>query len=75
MNTYCKKAFLSAAMMVSAACTLPAQNSNYNYIKTQTMLNEQGSSYMTDIQYFDNLGRPSLHAGNGAGMVDQGTLV
>lgn len=68
MNIHYKKAFLSAALTVSAACTLLAQNSNYNYIKTQTMLDEQASSYMSDIQYYDNLGRPSLHAGNGAGM-------
>ena len=69
MKTQYRRFFLSAVLVMLSAHALQAQNSSYNYIRTRTMLNEQASSYMTDIQYFDNLGRPSLHANNGVGMM------
>lgn len=38
-----------------------------NYIKKETYLNESGTEKITDIQYFDGLGRPTLTASNGVG--------
>lgn len=38
-----------------------------NYIKKKTYLNESGTEKITDIQYFDGLGRPTLTASNGVG--------
>lgn len=37
---------------------LNAQSSNRNYIHARTMLNEEGTQYIDNIQYFDGLGRP-----------------
>ncbi len=38
---------------------LLAQSSDQNYIRTRTMLTNDGSAYLETIQYFDGLGRPS----------------
>lgn len=37
---------------------IAGQVSTRNYIRTRTMLNETGSSYMDLIVYYDGLGRP-----------------
>ena len=36
-------------------------------LKKETYLNESGTEKITDIQYFDGLGRPTLTASNGVG--------
>lgn len=38
-----------------------------NYVKTETFLNNTGTKSVTDIQYYDGLGRPGLSASNGIG--------
>ena len=60
-----RRIIFSAILTVTIIPALLAQNNSYNYIRTQSMLDDQGSNYIDEIQYFDELGRPSLHASNG----------
>lgn len=46
---------------------LHAQPSTSNYVKTVTALDDRGSRTVTEIQYYDPQGRPSLTATNGLG--------
>ncbi len=48
---------LLMALMPSAGF---CQSSDRNYVRTQTMLNGQGTKIKTEIQYYDALGRPDL---------------
>ena len=48
-----------------ATTELCAQSSSQNYIRTQTMLNSSGNTYLDNIQYYDGLGRPSQHIQKG----------
>ena len=38
-----------------------------NYVRTDTYLDDTGSCYMTEMQYYDGIGRPTLSASNGIG--------
>lgn len=51
--------------LLSVACSLSSQNNNQNYVLTRTMLNESGTQYIDNIQYFDGLGRPSQNVQKG----------
>lgn len=42
-----------------------AQSNGQNYVKTEIMLNAQGDSKVTSIQYCDGLGRPNIIATDG----------
>ena len=55
---------LLMALMPSAGF---CQSSDRNYVRTQTMLNGQGTKIKTEIQYYDALGRPDLYVTNGMG--------
>ena len=43
------------------------QTAGKNYVMTETMLNNTGTRSIRSVQYYDGIGRPSLHAENGAG--------
>jgi RHS repeat-associated protein len=53
----------SASLIMATTATMHGQN----YIKTETYLNAEGTEKMTDVQYYDDLGRPALSAFNGVG--------
>ena len=52
------KRFTLFLLSMMTACALGAQVSSENYIRTRQMLNNTGTSYMDEIQYYDGLGRP-----------------
>lgn len=52
-----KRFFLSLIALI-AACAVSAQVTTQNYVRTRTMLNDAGTSYVDDIAYYDGLGRP-----------------
>lgn len=45
-------------LSMTTACALSAQVSSENYIRTRQMLNNGGTSYVDEIQYYDGLARP-----------------
>ena len=45
-------------LLLIAAVAIKAQVSTQNYVRTRTMLNSTGNSYVDDIAYYDGLGRP-----------------
>ena len=45
-------------LLLSTVCSLSSQDNGQNYILTRTFLNESGTKYIDNIQYFDGLGRP-----------------
>ena len=50
-----------ATTLIASLClmgTAQAQDNNQNYVMKRTMLNDAGSSYINNIQYYDGLGRP-----------------
>ena len=51
------KRFIALLISMIAACVISAQVSTQNYIRNRKMLNNVGSSYLDDINYFDGLGR------------------
>ena len=55
-----------AVMIMSAVFPIAAeaQNNSYNYIASETMLNEEGTRKAISVQYFDGLGRPELTVSN-----------
>lgn len=50
-------------LLMVALTTLQAVGQNY--VKTENYLDETGSRFTTDIQYFDGIGRKSVSASNG----------
>ena len=50
-------------LLMVALTTLQAVGQNY--VKTENYLDENGSRFTTDIQYFDGIGRKSVSASNG----------
>lgn len=44
---------------------LVAQSSSQNFVMTETMLNAEGNSKVSSVQYYDGLGRPNIMATNG----------
>ena len=44
-----------------------AQDATRNYVMTKTMHDAAGSNVVKDIQYFDDLGRPTLQSNDGLG--------
>ena len=50
-------------LLMVALTTL--QTVGQNYVKTENYLDENGSRFTTDIQYFDGIGRKSVSASNG----------
>lgn len=63
------KLFLLIVMACSFSFCMMAQPITSNYVVTKTYLDNTGNSYLSDIQLFDGLGRPSLSATNGMGMM------
>lgn len=55
-----------AVMIMSAMLPIAAmaQNNSYNYIASETMLNDEGTRKAVSVQYFDGLGRPELTVSN-----------
>lgn len=51
------KRFLIFLVSLIATCTVGAQVSTQNYVRTRTMLNDAGNSYSDGIAYYDGLGR------------------
>ena len=47
------KRFIALLISMIAACVISAQVSTQNYIRNRKMLNNVGSSYLDDINYFD----------------------
>lgn len=45
-----------------------AQDATKNYVMTKTMHDATGNNVVKDIQYFDDLGRPTLQSNDGLGM-------
>ena len=62
-----------SVMILIPFIKVSAQDMSRNYVKTVIMLDNAGSSNITEIQYFDDLGRPNLFSTTGLGMT--GTLV
>ena len=54
------KRFIILFISIIAACTISAQVTTQNYIRSRKMLNNVGNAYMDGISYFDGLGRLSL---------------
>ena len=52
------KRFKLLIPLLCLSCTTLAQVSTENYIRTRTMLKDDGSSHVDNIAYFDGLGRP-----------------
>lgn len=54
---------LLALRAVGASC----QDVSRNYVKTVTMLDSAGRNAVTEVQYYDALGRPDLFSTTGVG--------
>ncbi len=52
------KRFCLFLVLSITACVINAQVGSQNYVRTCTMLNEAGNSYVDNILYYDGLGRP-----------------
>lgn len=52
------KRYLIFLLLLTTTCSISAQVSTENYIRTRKMLNDTGNSYVDDIAYYDGLGRP-----------------
>ena len=48
------------AVLTALPCTVRAQDTSRNYVKTVTMLNAAGTDSVVSVQYYDGLGRPTL---------------
>lgn len=59
-------AWLLSILFAVVSVPIQAQG-NYNYRRTITMLDESESNKITEIQYYDGFGRPTLAASNGIG--------
>ena len=69
------KILSTIALLFGLLMTAKAQNSNWNYVHTRTMLTATADSCMDNVVYYDGLGRPfqnaQLHAApNGQSIVD-----
>lgn len=56
--------FVTSVVLVM---TFTSTMNSQNYIKTETFLTSSGTKKMTDIQYYDGIGRPTLSSSNGIG--------
>ena len=56
--------FVTSVVLVM---TFTSTMNSQNYIKTETFLTSSGTKKMTDIQYYDDIGRPTLSSSNGIG--------
>ena len=52
------KRIYTLIILLGLYATVCAQVSTQNYVRTRTMLDEGGSSYMDNVVYYDGLGRP-----------------
>ena len=53
-----KRVYLLLIFLYAFSVVTSAQVSSQNYVRTRTMLTDNGSSYMDGIAYYDGLGRP-----------------
>lgn len=53
-----KRIYLALIWILCGYLYMFSQVNTQNYVRTRTMLNDVGSSYIDYIQYFDGLGRP-----------------
>ena len=60
-----KGRLLVTLLALPALCI--AQSSTENYVKTETMLDADGSSSMVSVQYYDGLGYPTVQVGHVGG--------
>ncbi|MDH6343988.1 hypothetical protein M2480_002653, partial [Parabacteroides sp. PFB2-12] len=54
--------FLNSLFIIGFSCLVhfaTAQTSTQNYVRTRTMTNSAGTSYLEQVEYYDGLGRPS----------------
>ena len=65
-NIISKTVILLSALLTCGG-SLSAQPSASNYVRTVTALDEESGNSVTEIQYYDPLGRPCLSATNGLG--------
>jgi RHS repeat-associated protein len=62
--------YISLLFFLQVLSLVPAsgQDATRNYVMNKTMLNSSGSFFVKDIQYYDDLGRPTIQSNNGVGM-------
>lgn len=63
----CIFAIISVIQFLCGSSNLMKAQGNYNYVKTETLLDSHGTNMTTSIQYYDDWGRPTLSASNGIG--------
>lgn len=56
-NKFMSIATIALLLLYDLSTEVFAQSTNQNYIRTRTMTNDAGSTYIETIQYFDGLGR------------------
>lgn len=62
-------------ILLGLYATVCAQVSTQNYVRTRTLLNESGSSYMDNVVYYDGLGRSFQAVQKGITPTDKKNLI
>ena len=62
-------------VLLGLYATVCAQVSTQNYVRTRTLLNESGSSYMDNVVYYDGLGRSFQTVQKGITPTDKKNLI